>query len=79
MLGRDDLQWKGNKLYIGNKYSGISLVSHVEYDRMWWIKFSERDFSTDFCNKTRAKDSAEAYLIFTMNKEDHTSRIEKAR
>jgi hypothetical protein len=38
MIGRANLSWKGDRLYVGTRLSGYSVVPDEQYPSMWRIR-----------------------------------------
>jgi hypothetical protein len=53
--------WKGDRLYLGTRQSGYSVVQDVHYSSMWRVRRPDGRLS-DMVNRTRAKDAALAML-----------------
>jgi len=59
---KTEFVWKGNRLYIGRRYTGLELIPDEKYPQMWRVKY--KDTVSDMVNRTRAKDAA--FAIFRM-------------
>jgi hypothetical protein len=55
------MQWKGDRLYVGTRSSGYSIVPDKRYPQMWRVRHPNGSLS-DMINRTRAKDAAMAML-----------------
>jgi hypothetical protein len=53
--------WRGDRLYLGTRYSGYSVVPDQRYPTMWRVRSPDGSLS-DMVNRTRAKDAARLYL-----------------
>ncbi len=61
MIGRNDLNWKKDKLYRGKVDTGFAV--HPAEDDVWWVRWPDGKLSADYYNRVRAKDHA-ARLYF---------------
>jgi hypothetical protein len=61
MAPRNEMQWKGDRLYLGTRLSGYSIVIDERYSQMWRVRRPDGSLS-DMANRTRAKDAAMAML-----------------
>lgn len=57
MINRLRYNWKKNKLYFGNKFTGTELLVDPRYSSMFWIN-TLKGKTDDFYNLTRAKQHA---------------------
>jgi hypothetical protein len=60
-----EAHWKGDRLYLGNKLSGYTVVPDETYPTMWRVRGPDGSLS-DMVNRTRAKDAALAALAREM-------------
>ena len=72
-----DFKWKNKKLYLRDKYTGVSVIKVKDqdnYPEMYQIKWEEPlyGFSEDFYNLSRAKDNAVKYVQKQENKRSRT-------
>jgi hypothetical protein len=66
MIGRTNLSWKGDRLYVGTRLSGYSVVPDEQYPSMWRIRRPDGS-SSDMVNRSRAKDAAMTMLARDLN------------
>ena len=62
-----DLQWKGQKLYLGSKLMPVKLVQSSVWPLMWRVQHPNGTLS-DMVNLTRAKDAAISVTLAILNK-----------
>jgi hypothetical protein len=53
------MKWNDDRLKVGNRLSGYSIVPDEKYLQMWRVKSPDSRLS-DMVNRTRAKDAAMA-------------------
>jgi hypothetical protein len=58
-MRRKNMEWHGDRLKVGNRLSGYSVVPDQKYPQMWRVKCPDGRLS-DMVNRTRAKDAAMA-------------------
>ena len=67
MLGRNDLHWKGDKLYrSGSTRPLIGIEPDPIYPAMWRIRLHDGSPS-DIVNKTRAREAAMSIALANLN------------
>ena len=54
--------WRGDRLYLGTRYSGYSVVPDEKYPGVMWRVRSPDGSLSMMVNRTRAKDAARLYL-----------------
>jgi hypothetical protein len=52
-MARAEKQWKGERLYLGSRLSGYSIVPDKHYPQMWRIRRPDGSLS-DIVNRTRS-------------------------
>jgi hypothetical protein len=57
MDARSNASWKGDKLYLGTRQSGYSVMPDKQYPTMWRVRRRDGTLS-DMVNRARAKDAA---------------------
>ena len=67
VVGVRDFNWKKDNLYLNGKYVG-KVIPDIE--SMWKIEFKDKELSSDYYNKTRAKDNLIKFLM-----KEHNSTI----
>jgi hypothetical protein len=50
------MQWKGDRLYVGPRFSGYSIVPDGHYPQMWRVRRPDGSLS-DMATRSRAKDA----------------------
>ena len=66
-LVRRDMDWDGDRLRIGRRSCGYSVVLDEKYPSMWLIRRPDGSLS-DMVNRARAKDAAMAMLQRDLDK-----------
>jgi hypothetical protein len=61
MDARASGSWKGDRLYLGTRLSGYSVVQDDRYPPMWRVRSPDGTLS-EMVNRTRAKDAAMSML-----------------
>lgn len=61
MSANENTIWKGDRLYLGTRLSGYSVVPDDKYSTMWRVRRPDGSLSV-MVNRTRAKDAASALL-----------------
>jgi hypothetical protein len=61
MDARSNASWKGDKLYLGTRQSGYSVMPDKQYPTMWRVRRPDGTLS-DMVNRARAKDAALSML-----------------
>ena len=56
LISRNRFNWRKNRLYVENRYTGAEIVQDDRYPQMWRVKY--KDTVSDMVNRTRAKDAA---------------------
>jgi hypothetical protein len=69
MIGRRELSWKGERLYLGTRLSGYAIVPDERWPSMWRVRSPDGTLS-DMVNRARAKDAAMLMLAADLNAED---------
>lgn len=73
-----DFTWTKNKLYDGDIH-WATVIPHETLKGMWRIQWEgNREFSTDFWNKTRAMDNATKFACSMCNMMAEIARTEPA-
>lgn len=68
MYATSEFNWKNNKLYLGKKNTGYSVIPHPEPNNsLFWIKYPDGEKSGDFYNLTRAKDNCVKLVATSYN------------
>jgi hypothetical protein len=66
MYGNRNARWDGDRLYLGNRLSGFTVVRDERYPTMSRVRAPDGTLS-DMVNRTRAKDAAVARAVAALN------------
>jgi hypothetical protein len=66
MYGHEDLHWKGNRLCLGSRATGYSIVRDETYPSMWRLQYPDGPL-IDILNLTRARDAARCLALGVLN------------
>ena len=73
IFSRNALAWKGDRLYLGRRFSGFSVVSDAKYPGVMWRVRSPDGTLSGMVNKTRAKDAAIGGMLRVLNSKERPS------
>ena len=62
MFSNRNVRWDGERLYIGNRSTGFTIVRDERYPQMWRVRSPDGSL-TDKANRSRAKDAAIARAV----------------
>jgi len=66
----DNCHWKNNKLICKGLETGVKITPHEEFDKMFWVEFSEETYlkgKLHFGNIQQSKDAAVKLYVRSMN------------
>ena len=67
MYGHEDLHWKNNRLHLGSRATGYSIVRDETYPSMWRLQYPDGPL-TDMVNPTRARDGARCLALSVLKR-----------
>lgn len=54
----DNYEWKNERLHYEGRTTGMGILVHPTYPKMYYVRWPDGSLSEDFYNRTRAKEHA---------------------
>ena len=65
VYSRSELTWQGDRLHLGRKALGVSIVPDANHPGMWRIRVGTK--LSDMVNRSRARDAARVAAVDLLN------------
>jgi len=78
MLGHRELQWKGDRLMLGNRNTGAKVIPDSKWPNMYRLEYPPGVIS-DMANLTRIRDAAIDIVAYHLNHPTHKTHERAAQ
>jgi hypothetical protein len=73
MLGRRELIWKGDRLMLGTRNTGVKIIPDAKWSKMFRVEYPPGVIS-DMVSLTRARDAAVSIVAHHLSQEARVSK-----